>query len=223
MEKTYNLGKVLPFWDILTDEEQKQIIHSAVILSADNDMYINSTLFSTDGPVWVVKGSVREFVMSKQGRELTLYRFYQGDNFNHSTVVFLPSNNAQRGGFIYAGSELVHIPRDIFFPIAMQHPGLWEQFLGSLDDIYAKSLDLLCSAVFDSVGIRLAKHLLNQSQHWNATTVRATHEELANELGSTRVVISRELEHLAKAGAIDIHRGRITIKDREKLQEVAES
>ena len=214
--------ELLTIWRNLTKEEQNEARSTITFAKYDHDTFVTTSVFSVDCLIFVRSGGIREYAISHQGREITLNRFSAGDTFFYTRALFEQKNQCIVGT-IQKGTELYLIPFTTVYKVMVHHEELFHAFINTAENLYINTANTLTSGVFDSVRSRLAHYILQESLRVGKGIVLATHEELANELGSTRVVISRELEHLAKAGAIDIHRGRITIKDREKLQEVAES
>jgi CRP/FNR family transcriptional regulator len=84
----------------------------------------------------------------------------------------------------------------------------------------ATLISLIEEVVFGKLDVRLARTLLRHAGP-EASAVRATHQELAVELGSSREVVSRVLKEWERHGLVALSRGSIVLEDSEELQEVA--
>jgi CRP/FNR family transcriptional regulator len=99
--------------------------------------------------------------------------------------------------------------------------GKWRQFVFST---YHRRLSgliaLIEEVVFGKLDLRLAEVLLDR-QKKRGVTLRTTHQELAEELGSSREVVSRLLKDWERHGFVELHRGQITILDLQGLEKIA--
>ena len=101
--------------------------------------------------------------------------------------------------------------------------GLWrEHVFNSLSGRLQDLLLTIDKVTFQRVDARIAEFLNRQSRE-NDGSVLITHEKLAREVGSARVVVSRILEEFERSGLVVLARGRIRIVDREKLIEKIDS
>jgi CRP/FNR family transcriptional regulator len=76
-------------------------------------------------------------------------------------------------------------------------------------------------ALFSSFDKRLANFLLDQENIEGRDTLKITHERIANDLGTAREVVSRMLKYFQTEGMVDLGRGTIRIRNREKLARLA--
>ena len=90
-----------------------------------------------------------------------------------------------------------------------------QEILGPDRDRLEDHVDLLCL----EVDIRLARHLLKLAQ--DKSSLEATHQQLATELGSAREVISRQLKDFESRGWIKLHRGNIEFLEKQALENIA--
>ena len=75
--------------------------------------------------------------------------------------------------------------------------------------------------IFTDLRHCVARELIEKSRGIKTNAVLVTHEEIANSLGTTRVVVSREIDKLRDLGIIETGRGKIMILDRAALEDIA--
>lgn len=164
----------------------------------------------------LLSGSVRVYKISETGREITLYRFGQGESCILTANAILGSKSFPAIATVVEAAEAVMIPAEAFRDWVKRHD-LWREFVFDLlSERLATVLTVLDEVVFQRMDRRLASLLLARSEGGNE--LRVTHQEIASELGSSREVISRLLEDLAGAGVVASGRGTIEILDRQGLE-----
>jgi CRP/FNR family transcriptional regulator, anaerobic regulatory protein len=168
----------------------------------------------------VISGSVRVQMTGASGNEIVLYRIGPDDMCTLSIGCLM----AQRS---YAAEAIVEEPtRGLLLPATlfdrlMDASAAFRRHIMSSYGSRLDSLMLLVEEVaFRRMDRRLAHCLLERSR---GSSVEATHQHLAAELGTAREVVSRVLKELERGQVVRLERGRIEILDRERLQRIAES
>jgi CRP/FNR family transcriptional regulator, anaerobic regulatory protein len=160
-----------------------------------------------------VTGAVRVYLVSREGREITLYRIKSG-----GSCVLTASCILGGAGF----PALAEVEKDVLawaVPAAVfrewvARSEFWRRYVFQLlGDRLAVVLARLEETTFDRVDWRLARLLLASGEEWNGT-----HQRLAVEVGTAREVVSRILERWRSAGWIETKRGRIKILQPAALQ-----
>lgn len=173
-------------------------------------------------PVYfVLEGAVRVYRTSPEGREQTLIYLQAGEALN------LPGAFARRWSVPASAEavgevELLAMAADDLHRVAREHPEVGLALLSML----AERLQHLSLMVYDlgllSVRARVARFLLSERNEQRATPVRWTHAQIAAQVGTVRVVVSRTLSALASEGLIRLDRQRIEIIDPVALSRAAE-
>lgn len=161
-------------------------------------------------------GKSRVYKMSSGGREILLYRVGAGETCVITTTCLL-------GGSDYPASTIVEEPiRDVLIPASafnqlMIESAVFRKFVMiNYGALISDLIVLLDEVAFQSLNTRLAKVLLDS----NASQIFRTHQELADELGTAREVISRQLKRLEQNGLVTLGRGHVEIKNRPALQKL---
>jgi CRP/FNR family transcriptional regulator, anaerobic regulatory protein len=159
----------------------------------------------------LISGVVRVYKIGSTGREITLYRFGQGESCILTANAILSRNSFPAIATVETAAEAVMVPAGTFRDWVKRYD-LWREFVfGLLSDRLAIMLTVLDEVVFQRMDRRVASLLLARSrlQH----PIRITHQEIAAELGSSREVISRILEEFSRQGLVEPARGTVEIVD----------
>jgi CRP/FNR family transcriptional regulator len=183
-------------------------------IPAGHDVFIEGD--RVDAIALLISGVVRVYKIGETGREITLYRFGNGESCILTANAILSQKGFPAVATVEKEAEAVMIPADTFRDWVRRYD-LWREFVF---DLLSQRLSAVMAIVeevaFRRMDARLASLLMERSQ--GSDLVRMTHQQLAAELGSSREVISRILEDLSEQGMVEGSRGSIRILDREALQ-----
>lgn len=171
------------------------------------------------GLALLISGVVRVYKIGETGREITLYRFGNGQGCILTANAILSYKTFPAVATVEADAEAVMIPAETFRRWVGKYD-LWRDFVFELlSQRLEKVMSLVDEVVFRRMDVRLISFLLHRSEVENP--MRITHQEIASELGTSREVISRLLEDLSQRGFVRVSRGEIEILDQEELQALA--
>jgi CRP/FNR family transcriptional regulator, cyclic AMP receptor protein len=170
---------------------------------------------------FVLRGQVRIYRVSREGREQVLVRLEPGQAFN--TVPAFEDEGLNRASAVtLTGVTLAILPREDLQRLVLTHGDLAMALLRDFAGRLTHLTDLVEGLALHTVQERLARFLLNQAESEAPGSVqRWTQQEIATHLGTVRDVVGRELRALEDAGAIRIERGQIILLDREALTAIA--
>lgn len=179
-------------------------------------------LFEPDMPCegfpLVLEGSVRVTKASAAGREILLYRVSPGEACILSGGCLLAQNDYAARGLAESEVTLLKIPPAQFQELILQFP----PFRRFVFDMYgarlAEVMELIEEVAFRKLDTRLARLLIQRGPE-----VNATHQNLADELGSVRVFVSRLLRNFEVSGWIRLERERISVVDAKALLEFSQA
>jgi CRP/FNR family transcriptional regulator, anaerobic regulatory protein len=164
----------------------------------------------------LISGVVRVYKIGETGREITLYRFGNGQSCILTANAILSQKNFPAVATVEQEAEAVMIPAEAFRDWIRRYD-LWREFVFDLlSERLASVMAIVEEVAFRRMDTRLASFLTEQSRV--SESIHITHQEIAAELGSSREVISRILEDLSAQGMIEVTRGTIKVMDREALQ-----
>ena len=210
----------IPFWDALTINDRNRIKENLQTAANPGSGFFSSKRFMIGGFVFLLHGHLRIFLSSDEGREITVMTMKAGENF---LVHPGEASHNRKGQLRFETSEdceYAFLPKNVMAEVMRRSPEALEYVLETEELLIRRLADSLSYSAFVTVRGNLARTLLERSELKGK--VRLTHEELANELGTTRVVISRELKKMEEFGLIRLGRGEIEILYRDGLRELAE-
>jgi CRP/FNR family transcriptional regulator, anaerobic regulatory protein len=170
-----------------------------------------------DAIALLISGVVRVYKIGETGREITLYRFGNGESCILTANAILSQKNFPAVATVEKEAEAVMIPAETFRDWVRRYD-LWREFVFDLLSHRLSSVMAIVEEVaFRRMDARLAALLIERSR--KSDLVRMTHQEIAAELGSSREVISRLLEDFSAQAMVEVARGSIRILDRESLHD----
>ncbi len=216
-----NWRNVLPELARSADEISCQLLDSSKVISLKQ----NSTVFhqgdACSNYLIILHGKVKVFTRAENGREILLYRLYQGDSCVITTSCLFGHKNYPAEGQTETDVSALAIPVNQFNEVLKNSETFREMVFSALASHLSELITLVEEVAFGKLDVRLAKHLLEQHDENNILT--STHQNIATELGSAREVISRQLKEMEAKGYIEINRGNIKINNIPALQDISSS
>lgn len=164
---------------------------------------------------FVLKGGIRVVKAAPNGRELPLYRVTPGETCVITSSCLLGHTDYNARGIAEEQTELLLLPRDTFEALLAHEP--FRAFVFQLfSDRIADLMQLIEEVAFHKLDQRLAALLLGRGR-----LVHATHQQLADELGSVREIVSRLLKGFAAQSLVALGREQIEILDAAGLRRLA--
>src|SRR5512135_917301 len=181
-----------------------------------------STMFGPRSPCTgfplVLEGSVRVVQRYPNGRELQLYRVKPGESCLLSGSCLLGSTDYDASGIAESDVELLVLPPDEFNALVAEDETFRRHVFSLFGERFAAVLQIVEAVAFQKLDRRLAALLVGREAGGD---VSATHQMLADELGSVREIVSRLLRTFEDRGWVDLGRERIHIVDRDALGALA--
>ena len=179
-------------------------------------------LFDVDSPcrdfLWLVSGTIRVTRPVGSGREILLYRLQPGESCILTVSCLLGDTAYPARGVIESDAHGAALSGDHFIRLLEQSPPVRQFIFRFFGERLARLLELIEQVAHRRLDQRLAALLLA-----NGGSVEATHQKLADELGSVREVVSRILEDFQEQRIVQLERGQIRILDRVALDRRAHS
>jgi CRP/FNR family transcriptional regulator len=169
-----------------------------------------------DNIALLISGIVRVYKIGESGREITLYRFGLGESCILTANAILSRQSFPAIATVERDAEAIMIPADTFRRWIGRYE-LWRSFVFDLlSQRLTSVLEIVDQVTFRRMDARVASLLLNRSRR--RRPIQITHQEIADELGSSREVISRILKSLADEGLVNTSRGQIELLDTHSLE-----
>lgn len=212
------LSSAYPFWGRLSGEEREQILKSCATVSYEKGSQIHRSDMGCKGAILVLSGLLRVYILSDEGREVTLFRIHTGESCVLSASCLLDS--IQFDVLIEAAEEsrTVVIPSGVLHPIMESNPYVGLYMYKQATERFSDVMWMMQQILFMGVDRRVAIFLWDEMVRREQPVLRMTHDEIARNIGSAREVVSRVLKYLSEEGAVALKRGRVEIVDKEKLK-----
>lgn len=221
MEKHELIGlfeKSFPFWGSLQDVDREAFMSSANCVRFKKGTNIHDGNECT-GVILVKSGCLRLYILSEDGKEITLYRLFAGDMCILSASCVL--NAITFDVFVNAEeeSECVIVGGCAFEEVSARMPEVKIFALEAALSRFSDVMWIMQQILFMSMDKRLAIFLLDESAKMGNENIRLTHEQIARYMGSAREVVSRMLKYFASDGIISSSRtDGICILDKKRLR-----
>jgi CRP/FNR family transcriptional regulator len=211
----------LSFWEKLTPEQERLTTQNLAVIKYNKGDIIHQGENDCNGVILVHNGRLRTYIMSEDGKEVTLFRLIQNEVCILSAACLL--NIITFDVYITAeqDSEVYLLGRNAFERICQEN--LYAENF-SYKTIVSHFSDVMWSVqqvLFLNLRKRLAIFLIDQSVLDDSNYVKLTHEEIANHIGSAREVVSRMLKQFENEGIVELSRADVKITDKIKLRGLA--
>ena len=208
----------LPFWELLTDSEKELVRQNAVIRLYKKGTRVYSSERECLGMLFVMQGEMRTYLLSEEGREVTLFRIYPNDLcvLSASCVISQISFDTQMSA--QKDTEALIIPPNIVLFLKEKNLSvrcfLYELATKRFSDVMWAMQQIL----FKRLDQRLALFLMQESQRLGTDTIHMTHEQIAQQISSAREAVARMLKQFSEDGLVELKRGAIRLLDQKGLK-----
>ena len=214
------ISQLLPIWNKLGEKEKQRILQAADYIKVKKGTHIHDSSADCLGLLLICSGQLRTYILSDEGREITLNRLFEYDVCLLSTSCVMP--NMQFNIMIEAekDSEFWSIPACLYKNLMDESLPVANFSNALISSHFSELMWLMEQVMWKSVDKRLAEFLLNESNLEGSDTLTITHEKIANHLGTAREVVTRMLRYFQSEGFVKLTRGNVIITDTEGLEKL---
>ncbi len=212
------LAAAYPFWGRLSGREKERILRSVAEARYEKGAMIQRSDLECKGAILVLSGVLRVYIVSDEGREVTLFRIHAGETCVLSASCLLDS--IQFDILIEAAetARTIVIPANVLRPIMDSNPYVGLYLYKQTAERFSDVMWMLQQILFLGADRRVAIFLWDEMARRDQPVLHMTHDEIARNIGSAREVVSKVLKYLSEEGAVALKRGRVEIRDKEKLR-----
>ena len=212
--------KIFPFWNEISESDRKFICDNSLALTYPKGAGVHDGN-ECSGVIFVCSGSLRVYIMSEDGKDITLYRLHEGDMCMLSASCVLKSITFDVFVNAEENSECYIISGYAFAEVSARNPQVKIFALETAVSRFSDVMWIMQQILFMSMDKRLAIFLSDETARTNSDTVILTHEQIARYIGSAREVVSRMLKYFANEGIVEVSRKGIKILDKKRLRKLA--
>ncbi|MDQ5904517.1 MAG: family transcriptional regulator, anaerobic regulatory protein [Pseudomonadota bacterium] len=165
----------------------------------------------------LISGSIKVVKAAPSGREMLLYRVEPGGSCIITSSCLLGHTAYSARGEAETDLQMLALPPALFSRLVAEQAAFRDFVFHLFSDRIAELMQLIEEVAFHRLDQRLARLLLSRGD-----SIQATHQALADELGSVREIVSRLLKGFASEGLVSLGRENITLLDREGLKRLAQ-
>ena len=159
----------------------------------------------------VTKGTLKVIRTEEDGREILLYYIQAGESCIMSFLGGLHNETSKVKAEVEEDAEILFLPVEKVSLFIKEHPEWLDYIFRLYHKRFEELLDMVNAIAFKKVDKRMLDLLNKKAALTGNNTLSITHEQLANELGSARVVVSRLLKQLEEIGKVKLGRNKITL------------
>lgn len=209
--------RCFPVWNELTPAQQHKLSVAAMDKTIKKGTVIHRGGLDCTGLLLVQSGQLRAYILSDEGREITIYRLIEMDVclFSASCVMrniqFDISVEAEKDTRVWV------IPPDTYQALAEESTAVANYTNALMSSRFSEVMWLMEQVMWKSFDRRLADFLLRESALEGTPALSITHERIANHMGSAREVVTRMLRYFQSEGLVKLSRGCVELTDLQKL------
>ena len=188
-----------PFWDDLTPDEQTMLCRATRPVRYQKGERVHSPVENCVGILLLRSGQLRAYLLSEDGRDITLYRLFKGEVCILSASCVMDEVNFDLYIDAEEDTEAYCIGAGTFRRLMQEN-------------VYVRSYAYR----------RLAIFLTDELAKTGGDTLRMTHDQIARYMGSAREVVSRLLKYFAQEGMVRLSRGGVTVLNKDRLRQLAQ-
>lgn len=211
------------FWDILSIDEKEMIAKSTEINIYRSGEILHGSSKVCTGILYIIRGKLRGYVLSEDGRDISIERLRKGDLCVMSASCIVEALNQNFYVEAEEETEVLVVDASTLKDLSERHMEVKIFLLEIAKDKYLKAFHHMQNMIFLPVDRRLAMKLIEESDLIGSNEIFLTHEDLAKDIGSAREVVSRNLNVFQDKGIIKLYRGRIKILSSDNLKKYVES
>ncbi len=216
-----NFQDYFPIWGKLTSAQQNRLLAALMTKTVPAGTLLHNGSADCTGLLLIQSGQLRAYILSEEGREITLYRLFDRDMCLFSASCMMRSIQFDITIEAEKDTDLWVIPPDVYQEIMSESAPLANYTNEVMATRFSDVMWLIEQIMWKSLDKRLVSFLLEESSIENTLMLKITHETIANHLGSPREVITRMLRYFQNEGMVILSRGSVQIIDPEKLENLS--
>lgn len=207
-----------PVWSQLEKEQKEKIMSAVTERSVPKGTLLHNGSGECEGLFCIRSGQLRAFIISDEGREITIYRLADRDICLFSASCMLSGVSFEVSVEAERDTELFVIPAGVYKSIMEKSAPLSNFTNRLMGERFSEVMWLIDEILWKGIDRRLASFLLSESAMEGSDTLVITHEKISAHLGTAREVVTRMLRYFQSEKLVVLSRGEIRLSDRKKLE-----
>lgn len=188
---------------------EELLLHGKFLSFNKGDVIVKDGQYVKFLPI-VLKGSIRVY-QQKEDREILLYYVKAEETCTMSLAAAYFNNKSSSHGVVMEPTDVLIFPADLVHNWQLKYPSWNKYVMHMFRSRYDQLISSFEGMAFDHIQDRVMEYLQKNTENTNTRIVQISHQQLAHELGTTRVVISRILKQFEKEKKVHLSRGSIKL------------
>ncbi len=177
---------------------------------SEDEIILNDHAYIRAIPI-VLKGSIKVLRTDDEDREILLYYIRPGESCIMSFLGGIHNDTSKVKAIAEETTEILFVPIDKVTLLIKEYPQWLDYIFRLYHKRFEELLEVVNAVTFKKMDERILDNLNTKSKHQNNPVIAITHEQLANELGTARVVVSRILKQMEDENVVILGRNKITL------------
>ena len=212
------LQALFPVWDKLSDTQQNRILGSLTCRDIQKGTVIHNGGMDCTGLLLVKSGQLRAYILSDEGREITLYRLFDRDICLFSASCMLRSVQFDITIEAEKDTSLWIVPPEVYREIMEESAPAANYTNELMAARFSEVMWRMEQGMWKSMDKRIAAFLLEEAAIEGTARLSLTHETIARHLGTHREVVTRMLRYFQEEGLVKLSRGAVELQDERELE-----
>lgn len=209
---------LFPFLEKLSDKEKDLIDQTTYTETYNKGMLMHRTEDSCKGLMTILSGQLRTYILSEEGREVTLFRVNEEEVCVLSASCLMDTITFDVLIEATEDTEVLVLPSATLNQLTQKNPHVELFLYKAATEKFSDVMWTMQQILFLKIDQRVAQFLWDEMIQKNSMTLSITHDEIAKNIGSAREVVTKVLKYMVKENALELKRGTIIILDKEKLR-----
>ena len=209
--------EIFPFWNEISELDRDYICQNTYALTYRKGATVHNGN-DCSGVFFVRKGSLRVYMLSDEGKEITLYRLHEGNFCMLSASCVLQTITFDVFVDAEEDCECYVVDGGAYAAVAENNPNIKIFTLETAISRFSDVMWVMQQILFMSIDKRLAIFLIDESARIGSDKIELTHEQIAKYIGSAREVVSRMLKYFTNEGIVESSRKGVLILDKKRLR-----
>ncbi len=216
------LACAFPFWEQLTRQEQDVLCRGTRVVRYPKGAHVHSPVENCVGILLLRSGQLRAYLLSEDGRDVSMYRLFRGDVCIMSASCVMDAVNFDLYIDAEDDTEAYCIGAGMFRQLMQQNLSVRCWAYQCVAERFSQIMWTMQQVLFMSADRRLAIFLTDELEKTGGTKLHMTHDQIARYMGSAREVVSRMLKYFAQEGWVRLYRGGLEVLDLPHLKKMAQ-
>ena len=209
-----------PVWDKLNADQQSRLLQALTLQQVQRGTVLHNGSMDCTGLLLVKSGQLRAYILSDEGREITIYRLFDRDLCLFSASCIMRSIQFEVTIQAEKDTDLWVIPAEVYQDIMEASAPVANYTNELMASRFSEVMWLMEQVMWKSLDKRVAAFLLEEASIEGSSVLKITHEAIANHLGTHREVITRMLRYFQSEGMVRLSRGMVRLLDEDRLRQL---